>query len=431
MNRVEKHKIKKDNECFDFLLDQMKIAKYIANSATFIIRQNYFFNKVKNNKGVFVSKFIEYNKMDKIIKRDREELYRSLIYAQSVQQILRKIHSNFKSFFKAVNDYNKNPAKYSGRPKLPKYKKNDYDELIITNQNIIQKNNLVKLKGKLSNIKFRMYNIGRIKQILFKYNGTDIDVFIIYDNLKEEIIKEKINIIKNDSSRIISIDLGLNNLVTITNNIGLQPIIVNGKGLKSKNIYYNYKLAQCYKNLANITLKKENYKIYKSNKITKLRNKRNNIMNDYLHKTTKYIINYCINNKIDIIVIGNNKFQKTNKRKTKITGLKNFNQVPIKRLITFLKYKIASLNINLIETEESYTSKTSFLDKESPVKHDIYLGKRVKRGLFKRPCGKLVNADVNGSLQILSKVISVKLLDDLREIVSGKGYVLNPVKISF
>ena len=78
--------------------------------------------------------------MDKIIKRDREELYRSLIYAQSVQQILRKIHSNFKSFFKVTNDYNKNPTKYSGRPKLPKYKKNDYDELIITNQNIIQKN---------------------------------------------------------------------------------------------------------------------------------------------------------------------------------------------------------------------------------------------------------------------------------------------------
>ena len=198
MNRIEKHKIKKDNESFDFLLDQMKIAKYIANSATFIIRQNYFFNKVKNNKGVFVRKFIEYNKMDKIIKRDRKELYRSLIYAQSVQQILRKIHSNFKSFFKAANDYNKNPTKYSGRPKLPKYKKNDYDELIITNQNIIQKNTLVKLKGKLSNIKFKMYNIGKIQQILFKYNGTDIDVFIIYDNLKEEIIKEKINEILNE-----------------------------------------------------------------------------------------------------------------------------------------------------------------------------------------------------------------------------------------
>ena len=431
MKRIEKHKIKKDNECFDFLLEQMKNAKFIANSATFIIRQNFFFNKAKDKNGNLVRKYIGYNKMDKIIKRDRTNLYKSLIYAQSTQQILRKIHSNFESFFKSNNEYNKNPGKFNSRPKLPKYKKNIYDELIITNQNIKQIDNFIKFRGQLKDLSFNMINKGKVQQILFKYNGTDIDVFIIYDNLKEQIIKKEITNIDNIDSRVIGIDLGLNNLATITNNIGLQPIIINGKGLKSKNIYYNYKLANYYKNLANITLKNNKFKIYKSKNLSKIRNKRNNIMNDYLHKTSRYIINYCKINKIDTIVIGNNKYQKNNKSKIKFKNLKNFNQIPIKRLIEFLRYKLDSENINLIEIEESYTSKTSFLDNELPIKQDKYLGKRISRGLFKRPCGKLINADINGSLQILHKVISVKLFENLKQIINSNGFVLNPMKISF
>ena len=108
-------------------------------------------------------------------------------------------------------------------------------------------------------------------------------------------------------------------------------------------------------------------------------------MNDYIHKTTRYIINYCKENNIDTIVIGNNKFQKQNKKKKQIKGLKNFIQVPIKR---------------------------------------------IKRGIFKRPNGEFVNADVNGSLQILSKVISTKLLEKLRKVVSSNGLALNPLKIA-
>ena len=99
MKRVEKHKIKKSNKYFPFILEQLEQCKKISNSATFIIRQNFFFNKTKDNKGNVVRKYIKYNDMDRIFKRDRTELYRSLIYAQSVQQILRKVQSSFDSFF--------------------------------------------------------------------------------------------------------------------------------------------------------------------------------------------------------------------------------------------------------------------------------------------------------------------------------------------
>lgn len=425
MKRVEKHKIRKSNKYFPFILKQLEQCKKISNSATFIIRQNFFFNKTKDSKGNKVRKYIKYNDMDRIFKRDRTELYRSLIYVQSVQQILRKVHSSFDSFFKAIKDYKKNKSNYTGRPKLPKYKSSKYDELIITNQNFKQNDKVLNFKGYLKELSFTMYNKGKANQVMFKYNGLDIDVYIIYDDEKTLINKEVVNYIEDDS-RIISIDLGLNNLVTITNNIGKRSIIINGKGLKSKNIYYNYEIGKYQSILATVNEKKS----YKSNRLTRLRVKRNNIMNDYIHKTTRYIINYCKENNIDTIVIGNNKFQKQNKKKKQIRGLKNFIQVPIKRVIEQLKYKLEYENIKLIETEESYTSKTSFLDNEKPNKETIPRGKRIKRGIFKRPNGEYVNSDVNGSLQILSKVISTRLLEQLRIVVSSNGLALNPLKIA-
>ena len=429
MKRVEKHKIRKSNKYFPFILEQLEQCKKISNSATFIIRQNFFFNKIKDNKGDEVRKYIKYNDMNRIFKRDRTELYRSLIYVQSVQQILRKVHSSFESFFKAIKDYKKNKNNYIGRPKLPKYKNSKYDELIITNQNFKQNEKVLNFKGFLKDLSFTMYNNGIANQVMFKYNGLDIDVFIIYEDEKTIVNKQVVNCIEDDS-RIISIDLGLNNLVTITNNIGIRSVIINGKGLKSKNIYYNYQIGKYQSILATVNEKDKKKKSYKSNRLTRLRVKRNNIMNDYIHKTTRYIINYCKENLIDTIVIGNNKFQKQNKRKKQIKGLKNFIQVPIKRIIEQLRYKLEYENINLIETEESYTSKTSFLDNEIPNKETIAKGKRIKRGIFKRPNGEYVNSDINGSLQILSKVISTRLLEQLRKVVSSNGLALNPLKIA-
>ena len=429
MKRVEKHKIKKSNKYFPFILEQLEQCKKISNSATFIIRQNFFFNKIKDGKGNVVRKYIKYNDMDRIFKRDRTELYRSLIYVQSVQQILRKVHTSFETFFKAIKDYKKNKNNYTGRPKLPKYKNSKYDELIITNQNFKQNDKVLNFKGYLKELSFTMYNNGKANQVMFKYNGVDIDVYIIYDDGKALTNKETVNYIEDDS-RIISIDLGLNNLVTITNNIGIRSVIINGKGLKSKNIYYNYQIGKYQSILATVNEKDKKKKSYKSNRLTKLRVKRNNIMNDYIHKTTRYIINYCKENNIDTIVIGNNKFQKQNKKKKQLKGLKNFIQVPIKRIIEQLRYKLEYENIRLIETEESYTSKTSFLDNEIPSKETIPSGKRIKRGIFKRPNGEFVNSDVNGSLQILSKVISTRLLEQLRKVVSSNGLALNPLKIA-
>jgi putative transposase len=202
--------------------------------------------------------------------------------------------------------------------------------------------------------------------------------------------------IKND--RIIGIDIGLNNLMTVTNNIGLKPFVVNGKPLKSTNQYYN-KEASRLKSETKIKNKQD-----WSNRLQKLTDKRNNKIKDYIHKSSKYIIDYCINNKIDTIIIGKNKNWKQESSMSKKVN-QNFVQIPFAVLIDQIVYKARTYGIQTILTEESYTSGTSFLDGEEPIKKNYNKSRRLTRGLFKSEKGVMINADVNGSYQIIKKAI--------------------------
>ena len=176
----------------------------------------------------------------------------------------------------------------------------------------------------------------------------------------------------------------------------LKPILINGKPLKSINQYYN-------KKLANLKSKLRNEK-KTSKRIKSLTNKRNNKVNDYLHKTSRLITNYLVSNNINTLVVGKNKEWKQDVNIGKKNN-QNFVQIPHSRLIDMLLYKCKLRGINVIITEESYTSKCSFLDDEGIKKHKVYKGNRIKRGLFKSSEGVLINADVNGSLNILKKVV--------------------------
>ena len=136
---------------------------------------------------------------------------------------------------------------------------------------------------------------------------------------------------------------------------------------------------------------------YTSNKIKQLWSKRDNKMNDELHKISKSIINYCLDYHIKTLIIGHNKNQK---QKSK---LKHFTQIPIFRLVQMLYYKAEEYGIKVIEINEAYTSGTSFLDREYPNKTNYNKQRRVKRGLFKTNNGILINSDVNAAYQIMKK----------------------------
>jgi len=157
--------------------------------------------------------------------------------------------------------------------------------------------------------------------------------------------------------------------------------------------------------------------------LNKLTEKRNNKVKDLLHKKSRQLVNKLKEDRIKNLVIGYNKEWKNGinlGRKTNQT----FVSIPYTRFIDMIKYKCTLEGINVIINEESYTSKCSALDLEPVKKQEVYLGRRIKRGLFKTSNGILINSDINGALNIGRKVFGDDYFNP-----ANRGFVLNPVKI--
>ena len=373
MKLVEQHLIKKTNPMFKECKDLCFKSKNLYNRALYEIRQEYINNK----------KYLNYYDIEKLCKTEKWIDYEALPRKVS-QQTLKLLDKNWKSFFALL----KSEKVDNKKVKLPKYlRKNGLFLLVYTTQAISKtelKQGIIKLSQ--TNIKFKT-NKKNIKQvrIIPKYGRYVIEVIYEIQEIKT----------KEDNKRYCSIDLGLNNLATVGSNV-IKPFIINGKPLKSINQYFNKKVAKEKSLLSK--------GVYTNENLERLYIKRNNKIKDYLHKASRYIINHLVSNSINTLVIGHNKNWKQEINLGKRNN-QNFVSIPFNDLIHMLSYKAQLEGINVIETEESYTSKCSFLDNEEICKHEEYLGKRIKRGLFKASNGKLINADLNGALNILRKVI--------------------------
>ena len=143
-------------------------------------------------------------------------------------------------------------------------------------------------------------------------------------------------------------------------------------------------------------------------------------INDYLHKSSRYIVNQLVSNDVTELVIGYNAGWKQDTKMKKV-GNQRFQFIPFYKFICMLVYKCALAGIAVTTNEESYTSKCSFLDNEEVCKHAEYKGKRVKRGLFRASDGRLINADVNGALNILKKYVE--------KVVRNKEEILNSLDL--
>lgn len=208
---------------------------------------------------------------------------------------------------------------------------------------------------------------------------------------------DEINLSFKSPENICAIDLGVNNLMAVTNNIGLPNILYNGRYLKSINHLYNKKI---------VKINSEGFS--SSKRYSAITRKRNNQINDYISKVSKDLVNWCVENRIDTVVVGLNKHWKDNSKMDNVNN-QNFIQIPHTRLIFNLKYRLEQRGINLIETEEAYSSKASYLEKDPLPQYDPNLkmkfsGRRIKRGLYKSKEGVIINADLNGSANIMRKV---------------------------
>jgi transposase, IS605 orfB family len=360
--------------------------------------------------------WLRYFDLCKLLRSDLDfPDYRNMPAAQSAQQVLRLLETNWKSFFNSIKDWSKNKAKYLGKPKLPKYKPRDGKMVLpLTNQQVKVKGDLLHFPKSFCGftVKLRcitLDNFEKINQVRIVPKGQSFCLEVVYTiSVDSEL--------RSDNGRYMGIDLGLDNLATVVTNTGLQPIIVNGKGLKSNNQYYNKKKAH-YQSIA----KQVNNQHY-TNRLYKLTQKRNLKLEDYLHKASRYIVDFALENQINTIVIGNNKNWKQSSSLGKVTN-QAFVSIPHQKLIDKIYYKAQLCGIQVILTDEIYTSGTSFLDNELPEKSYYNKKRRVKRGLFVSNKGIKINADVNAAFQIMKKVFPNVFTDGI------EGVVLHPVRV--
>lgn len=409
MQLTEQHIIKFNNNFYKEIDGLCFDSKNLYNSCLYVVKEGY-----KNNTSIL------YNLHH--LMKDTEQ-YKKLP-AKVASTVLLMVQKNFKSYFKASAEYKKNPTKFLSKPKIPKYldKVNGRFVTSYTNQAISKK--VFKASGKIllskSNIEFNT-KITDFKSIDCVRLIPKIGYYVIelVYTIKD---KEKLE----DNNKYLGIDLGINNLATCTTNYkDIKPFIINGKPLKSINQYYNKK-----KGYYQSILEKKN-KTKKSKRLNRLNLKRKNKIDNYLHKASKQIVKIAKDNNINTIIVGKNDNWKQETNMGKQNNQK-FVNIPHSRFIDMLIYKCEIEGINIIIQEESYTSKASFLNldkipkynKDKVEKH-TFSGYRESRGIYKiKGTDKKINADVNGSYNIIRKAVPNVFIDGI------EGFGVIPFKFN-
>ena len=382
MDSTEREIIYSTDERFDLIKNLCHLSKNLYNASLYDVRQYYFETK----------SYRTWQSQAPLFSKNKQPDYYAL-QSHLAQQVLMQVGRQFLSFFN--NKSNK-------KKRIPKYKdKNGYNVITFNKVTISRKVDFDNVKKIYTyTLCKRSYNLKikstkpNVKMVKFVYDEVNdlIKCFKIY-----EVERPKL---KKDNSRYFSIDPGLNNIVSIYNNIGIRPLLYNGRPIKSINQYYNKTNAKLRSELP--------YNIKLSKRLKQLSLKRANKIDYEMHKISTHIINEAVKNNISKIIIGNNVGWK-NEINIGRRNNQNFVNIPHTKLFNQLLHKGLLNGIEVIFTEESYTSKASFFDKdELPVygENDNYKfsGKRISRGLYKDSKGNLWNADLNGGGNIMRKV---------------------------
>lgn len=395
MLKVERHLVKKTDSRWETIDNLCFLSKNLYNASLFDRRQHFF----------ATGKSKTYSTQAKEFKNNPD--YCALPRKVS-QQIMRKVEHNFSSFYSLLRK--KRNKEYDAQVRLPKYLPKNDRNIVIFPVDTISK------KGKDGEIVVCPTSVNLIfktkvqdpREVRIIHRGGHAVVEITYH--VEDVEPRK------DNKRYASLDFNIDNIALYSNTS--EPVLFNLKPLKSINQFYNKRRARISAGLPK--------GVKWSNRLQKLTDKRNRRMEWETHNVSRQIMNYIVSGNINTLIIGQNKKWKQGINLGKRNN-QSFVSMPFYKIIQQLQYKCRELGINVIMTEESYTSKCSFLDREPVKKHDTYLGKRTKRRVFRASDGRIIHADINAAGNIMRKVVS----DDLAyvrtdEIVGGR----NPRKIT-
>ncbi len=378
---VEKHIFRKGHPQYAEMDRITFLSKNLYNSTLYAIRQNYFSNGVWLNYNVVNADFTHSRNPDYTALPTKVSKHTQMLVCQAIT-----------SYLGLLKKYKTGELK--NKPHLPRYldskegrQVTHYEKGTISRKEL--KNGIVKLSG--TNIRIRTKIPA--EQVQFARIVPCSGYITVEIGYKRELCK-----MKEPKGRYASIDLGIDNLAVVSSNV-MDPYIIDGKKLKHINNRYNRELAKRKSQLAYINDRKTSHRI----RNTTL--KRSNRITDYMHKASAMLVNQLDSSGIDTLVIGYTKGWKQDTDMGKVNNQK-FVNIPFNRFISDLEYKCRQKGIRVILHEESYTSKCSFFDDEEITKHETYCRKRVARGLFKTKEDKLINADLNGSLNIMKKALS-------------------------
>ena len=401
---VEQHFIKATDPRFAEIDAAAFASKNLWNAANYILRQAFIHqNRIVNFKDLY-----------RTIKTT--EAYCALPRKVS-NQVLIQLKTAWTSYFKAVAAWKEEPDKFLGRPRLPKYKHKTNGRNILTYENgAISKRSLKKGLIEVSSLHLAIptehNNISQVR-IVPRHGHYVVEIVYIAPIEPNETL---------DETLVAGIDLNLDNLVVLASNKpGLQPLIINGRPLKSLNQFYNKTRAALQSRLPAGQ--------YDSNLLRAITNRRNRRVKDFLHKTSRQVVDKLVAEKIGTLVVGYNKGWKQEIEIGRVNNQK-FVSIPHAQLVEMISYKARLVGIKVLIQNESHTSKCSFLDLERIGHHAKYLGRRVYRGLFKAADGRLIHADVNGALNIIRKAIPDAFPAKLDNVRGLAGIAVCPVRVN-
>lgn len=337
-----------------------------------------------------------------ILTQETKDLdcFKQLHNTKTAKQTVRKCLTDWSNFRKALTAYKKDPSRFVRKPKAPNYK-NEMAQVIFYNETIKggQHGRPLETLTATNNCFSVPFRTG-YKQVVITPKAFGFMIEVQYEAEKKEKTKTKAS-----KDKVCTIDIGLNTLAAITYDQN-RPILVNGRIIKSINQWYNKR--PCKSRLRKRYFRLENY----------------------FHHVSKFIVDLCVKEGIGRIIVGKNDGWKQNINLGKKTN-QAFCSVPTYLLLEKIKYKAAIEGIEVIFTEESYTSKSSFFDRDPlPVYGDAepeFSGERKYRGLYVSN-GFAINADVNGSLNIGRKVIpEFQGIGDRS--LAARPVVINPLKV--
>ncbi|MDY4162358.1 MAG: transposase [Sutterella sp.] len=413
--RVERIAVKPGHPHYGACHRLCSAARKLGNQAVYMQRQKIFAKEPWLNRV----------DLDQAVRLGSTEVYRSMPSAASAQRQTQIVHEQFVSWHAAKTAYMADPNKFKAMPRLPGYSKkyrtfvvgrNGY-KVVDSNLILTDKNGVGFPPLKIRSCSNQPFNAKKKETIVGDVrivpHGNAFFIELTYQvNCSASILL--------DGSRACLVDIGLRNIVTLASTAsGIHPVVVKGGALKSINAMYNKDVA---------SLQSHGKEAHRRAKIMK----RTCRINDKMHKVSRFVVQFCLQNDLGTIIIGHNEGWKQNICLGKVNN-QHFVGIPFNRLIQMIRYKSEEYGIKVIVREESYTSRQSALDfdplpnyGDKNANQVSSSGKRI-RGLFIRSNGQKINADVNGCLNLGRKELGDEWLKKLVE--TNEGCLIQPVTV--